>query len=426
MHRAENRQHSIAKKTSMSVVLRFCAAVLSVTIAVVITWFLQPLAVATIYSLSFIAVIITAWYAGLWPGVIATLLAGLAIDYFFVGPPYALDFNLLHLEQVGVFMIVAVLIGSLTAARKRADAELRRAHDQLEIRVQERTRDLAKANEDLQAEIIEREKAEARVTRIAQQLEERNSELLRLQGEIGRVERLAALGKVAGSIAHDLGTPLSSVLGYTQLLTREELPENAQGRVKIIQGQVERMVSIIQQYLSRARGSFQARSESDINHLVGETLELLKPIFERQGVQVDAHLTPELPKLSVDAASLQRVLINLLDNAVDAIEPGGKINVTTQAGTSERSAQTGVVITVADTGAGIPAEMLPTIFEFFVTTKAPGQGTGMGLPVCQEIVKGHGGSIDISSRIGEGTTVRVFLPFRATTLQERPVGKSIA
>lgn len=407
-----------------SLLFRYGFAVAAVALALLLTLLVRPLAQATIYSFSFAAVIITAWYAGLGPGLAATALAGLAVDYFFIGSPRSLEFDARHLEQVGVFMVVAILIGYLTAARKRAEEDLRKAQKDLEIRVQERTRQLAEANQELQAEIVERKNAESRLAALARELEARNSELWRLQGEMSRVEPLAALGRITGTIAHDLGTPLNSVLGYTQLLAQEGLTENAHRRLEIIKAQVERMADIINGYLSRVRGSFQRRHRINVNEMLKETLVMLEPIFQQHRVQVRSELAGSLPSLVADGPSLQRVLINLIDNAVDAMEGGGTVTVTTQAEAPPKSARPGIIIKVADTGAGIPPELLAKMFDIFVTTKPPGKGTGLGLAICQEIVKGHGGTIEIASEVGRGTCVSVFLPTDEEMERSAPAGET--
>src|SRR5207245_4252818 len=193
---------------------------------------------------------------------------------------------------------------------------LRKAHAELEERVQERTAELAEANASLRAEIVERKRAE--------------NELWGVQQEMGRVERLAALGRVTGTIAHELGTPLNSVLGYTQLLAQETLPEGARESLQIIEAQTQRMIEIIQQYLSHTRRALPRHQPLDLNALVRETLVLLKPIFHQGRVQVRTALADGLPFPSGDGASLQRVLINVLTNAVDAMDGGGEVSVTTQ------------------------------------------------------------------------------------------------
>jgi signal transduction histidine kinase len=111
----------------------------------------------------------------------------------------------------------------------------------------------------------------------------------------------------------------------------------------------------------------------------------------------------------------------LINNAVDAMENGGALAITTQAVGPPNTAQRGVIVEVSDTGIGIPPEMLPRIFDLFVTTKTTGKGTGLGLAVCQEIIKVHGGTIDISSRVGQGTCVRIFLPTEGEGVDKFPV-----
>jgi PAS domain S-box-containing protein len=258
---------------------------------------------------------------------------------------------------------------------------------------------------------LERKEAETRVAQVTRELVERNEELWRLQKEMGQVVPLAALGRVTGMIAHELGTPLNTMLGHSQFLGEEELTEGGRRRLKTIQEQIQRMVNTVQYYLSRTRGSQPARSRVNVNELVLETLALLKPVFEQHDLEVNTTLAEPLAPLSAHRGSLQRVLINLLNNAVDALKDGGTVTITTRAAArSPETSKEGVVIEVTDTGAGIPSEMLPEVFDLFLTTKESRKGTGLGLAVCQEIVKSHGGTIQITSKLDEGTCVRVFLP----------------
>jgi len=265
---------------------------------------------------------------------------------------------------------------------------------------------------------LERKEAETRVAQVTRELVERNEELWRLQKEKGQVEPLVALGRVTGMIAHELGTPLNTMLGHSQFLGEEELTEGGRRRLKTIQKQIQRMVNTVQYYLSRTRISQPARSQVNVNELVLETLELLKPVFEQHELEVNTTLAESLAPLPANRGSLQRVLINLLNNAVDALKDGGTVTITTRAAAeSPETSKEGVVIEVTDTGAGIPPEMLPEVFDLFLTTKESGKGTGLGLAVCQEIVKSHGGTIQITSKLGEGTYVRVFLPIDDTVAQ---------
>ena len=236
------------------------------------------------------------------------------------------------------------------------------------------------------------------------------TERVRLQEQLIERERLAALGRITGAIAHELGTPLNSVLGYTQLLANAQIPEDARRRLKIIESQVQRMVEIIKHYLSRTRGTPQTHRPVNLNELILETLVQLEIRFQQSHVHVVTALSESLPLLKADGASLQRVMINLLNNAIDAMADGGTVTVTTRLPAPPDSPRQGIVVEVADTGAGISAELLPKVFNLFVTTKPEARGTGLGLAICQEIVRAHGGTIHISSQLEEGTCVRIFLP----------------
>ena len=236
------------------------------------------------------------------------------------------------------------------------------------------------------------------------------TERVRLQEQLIERERLAALGRITGAIAHELGTPLNSVLGYTQLLANADISEDARRRLKIIESQVQRMAEIIKHYLSRTRGAPHTHRPINLNELVLETLVQLEIRFQQSHVHVLTELAESLPVLRADGAALQRVMINLLNNAIDAMETGGTITVTTKLTELPESLRRGIVVEVTDTGAGIPAELLPKVFNLFVTTKSEARGTGLGLAICQEIIRAHGGSIHLSSQVGEGTCVRIFLP----------------
>ncbi len=370
------------------------AAALALATASLLPWGADP----SHFTLFFVAVMFSAWYGGFGAGLAATILSALSLDYFFIAPIYVIELNWRALLRLGVFLIVASVTSYLTSARKRAEEELLKAHGELEARVQARTAELAQANDALRAEIVERKRVE--------------TELLRLQLELGRVERLATLGRMAGTIAHDLGTPLNSVLGYTQLLSQESMTERARRRLAIIETQINRMGEIIQRYLSQTRGT-PPKSEVNINELVRDTLLLLQPNFKQRGVEVTSTLAGTRLVVFGNGNSIQRVLINLLDNAVDACEKKGAVKIATIECPMTSTRAPGVAIEVADTGIGIPADVLPKIFDLFVTTKPPGRGTGLGLVICQEIIRAHGGTIHIASEVGQGTTVNIYLPVEA-------------
>jgi signal transduction histidine kinase len=303
--------------------------------------------------------------------------------------------------------------GFTTAGGKHGELQvvyLEERPDELEGPFLAEERSLINSLAEMLVSYLDRKEAEARAAQVTRELVERNEELWRLQKEMGQVEPLAALGRITGMIAHELGTPLNTVLGYSQFLSEEHLSEDGRRRLKTIQGQIQRMVNIVQYYLSRTRGSRPARSQVNVNELILETVTLLETVFEQRGLQLRTALTESLPPLSAHRGSLQRVLINLLNNAVDALQAGGKVTIATRIVAESSTSKEGVVIEVADNGQGISPETLPKVFDLFVTTKEAGKGTGLGLAVCREIVKSHGGAIEITSQLAEGTCARVFLP----------------
>jgi len=376
--------------------LRYAVATVLPGLALALAELIPARADPSHFSLFFIAVMLSSWYGGLGAGLLATILSALSLEYFFISK-YFITLNWRAFLRLGVFTAIAVLTSYLTNARKRAEQALREAHDELDQRVRERTAELAQANESMRAEIVERKKAE--------------TELLRLQLELGRVERLATFGRMAGTIAHDLGTPLNSVLGYAQLLSQENLTERARRRLSIIETQINRMGEIIQHYLLQTRGTAPKRGVL-INDLVRDTLTLLLPVFVERAIEVTSNCSGAAPVIYGNSDSIQRVLINLLDNAMYACEKGGAIHISTKA-CSPAPKLEGVLIEISDTGAGIAPELLPKIFDLFVTTKPPGRGTGLGLVICQEIVRAHGGTIAVESSVGRGTLVTIYLPVDA-------------
>ena len=180
--------------------------------------------------------------------------------------------------------------------------------------------------------------------------------------------------------------------------------------LKVIEIQVERMVTIINQHLSRAEYSVSEDVEVDVNRLVIETLELLRPSLQRRGIEICTQLMGSPARVQGGDAALQRVLMNLIDNAVDAMDKGGTLVISTRSFPSQSEPKEIIILEVADTGEGIDPAVLPKIFEMFVTTKPAGKGTGLGLAICQQIVNAHRGQIQVSSEIGKGTSVRVYLP----------------
>jgi signal transduction histidine kinase len=232
----------------------------------------------------------------------------------------------------------------------------------------------------------------------------------RLEAQLFERERLAVLGRMAGAIAHEIGAPLNSVLGHTQLLAQEQLTERGRRRITIIESQVQRMVTVIRDYLARTRGAPVTREALDVNALVREALADEDARLRRARVHRRVERDPAPLIVMADEDGLHRLLVNLIQNAVDAMSDGGQLTVVTSRVDPPDAPFAAAAIDVIDNGSGISPEARAKIFDLFFTTKPQGHGTGMGLSICQEIVKMLGGRIEVTSEVGRGTAMRVLLP----------------
>ena len=226
--------------------------------------------------------------------------------------------------------------------------------------------------------------------------------------------RLASIGELAAGIAHEINNPVAimvqeagwidDLLG-SDVMDAEETMTEIERAVRQIQTQGERCKDITYKLLSFARKTDPNMRRVDINAIVEEVLGLMSQKTRYANVVVESSLTPDLASVCASPSELQQVLLNLVNNAVDAIgHGGGTISIATQGGDDE------VILTVRDTGEGIAEANLPRIFDPFFTTKPVGQGTGLGLSICYGIVDKLGGRIEVASEKGDGTTFTIILP----------------
>ncbi len=245
---------------------------------------------------------------------------------------------------------------------------------------------------------------------LAEQATRLLDELRTKQDELVRSSKLAALGTFAAGIAHEFNNLLAAILGYSQLaLTSSDLREKDEA-LEVAMRACLRGRSITSGLLTFARRKDSRREACDLGQLVSETVTLVQREFAKAGVTIEQRLVP-VPTVVCDPGQIAQVLINLLTNARDAMinHPDARILI-------ELSASDGVVeLAVTDTGSGIPEELLPHIFQPFTTTKgalggSTTPGTGLGLAISHGIIESHGGSIEVQSVVGQGTTMRVRLP----------------
>jgi PAS domain S-box-containing protein len=240
----------------------------------------------------------------------------------------------------------------------------------------------------------------------------RELERRRLEQVLFDSEKLAATGRLAASIAHEINNPLEAVQNALYLLQKEFGEDSSKHPyLDIAARETQRMSRILRQMLGFYRQQ-EAMADTDLNALVEEAGGLVAKRLRERGVQVATELDPSLPRIKASADQLKQVFLNLLLNAADSMPKGGTITVMTLVGAGAETEVLGrdaVQIQVRDTGAGIPDDLLARIFEPFFSTK-PGKGTGLGLWVSQGIVQSHGGTMRVRSRLGRGTTFLITLP----------------
>ncbi len=235
----------------------------------------------------------------------------------------------------------------------------------------------------------------------------------RIRQHLFESEKLAATGRLTASIAHEINNPLEAIKNALYLLVARSAPDAPQrDLLELAQRETERVSRIIRQMLGVARPSA-SMTLTDVNRVVQETLALVEPQLRRRQIIPSLELDTTLPPIMASADQLKQVFLNLFLNARDAMPRGGGLLIQTriaQVHDNIMLADKYVVVRVRDDGAGIPEDIRARVFEPFFSTKGAQRGTGLGLWVCQEIIRSHGGQIHINSKVGKGATFLVGLP----------------
>ncbi len=230
-------------------------------------------------------------------------------------------------------------------------------------------------------------------------------EKAQIEEQLRHADRLATIGQLAAGVAHELNEPLGNILGFAQLAEKaENLPLTAQSDLEKIVKACLHAREIVSKLRLFARQMPTKKKETDLNEIVQEGLFLAESRCQKQGIEVIRELDPSLPSIIADSGQLHQVLTNLTVNALQAMPDGGVLTINTSL------RENSLVLRVADTGIGISKEVLKKIFLPFFSTKDSDQGTGLGLSVVEGIVKTHGGTIEVDSRLGGGTVFDVLLP----------------
>jgi two-component system sensor kinase FixL len=261
--------------------------------------------------------------------------------------------------------------------------------------------------------IVEDQKqAEAALEDTNRKLETTLNQLSATTQQLWQASKLATMGELVASIAHELNNPLATV-GLRAETLLMQIPEDDQKRhsLEVITQEVDRMAALVSNLLQFSHRSHRQVSTVDLREEVANTVEFVHYHLQTRKTEVVRDFANPLPTIQADRQQLRQLFLNLLTNASDAMPEGGKLTV--RGASSVLGDAEAVAVEFADTGEGISAESLEKIWDPFFTTKPEGKGTGLGLAICRRIVEEHGGTISIQSQAGHGTTVRIVLP--ATT-----------
>lgn len=242
----------------------------------------------------------------------------------------------------------------------------------------------------------------------------------RLKEKAELSSRLAAVGEMAAGIAHEINNPLTGVLGYAELMLSEDLPPALKEEVQIIADGSKRVAEIVRRLLTFARQTKPLKTSVSVPELIDNTLELRNYVLRTSGIEVITRYQPDLPWIVADAGQLQQVFLNLIVNAEHAIKKTGH-----QGRLTISAEKTGNFLRIVfeDNGTGIESDVLPKLFQPFFTTKAPGEGTGLGLSLSRSIIVEHGGTIEVASEPGHGATFSIELPMNSESemyIDEKP------
>ncbi len=379
-------------------VLHFGLAVAMVGAALVLTRVLQSSVAITGYIFFYAAVVAASWFGGRWPGVLAVVLSTLAVEYYFMPPIHSFAVRRESLPVFIEFAASSVVISWFSSWRKAAEAALTRARNELQMRVEERTAELRHSNEQLVAEIAERQRAEEAYREA--------------QAELSRVSRMSALGNLAASISHEVNQPLAAVVTNADacsmwLASDPPNLDEVRAAVDSIAREGTRASDVVRRIRAMFSKAAPERARVQINDLIREVAGLLQAEIAKNGVVLELQLEEGLPETMADRVQLQQVMVNLVQNGIEAMSAvaGWPRRLVIR---TETTARGEILVAVSDSGVGIEAKDQKRIFNAFFTTKA--QGMGMGLSISHSIIEAHGGRLWATSNGDHGATLQFTLP----------------
>jgi signal transduction histidine kinase len=254
---------------------------------------------------------------------------------------------------------------------------------------------------------------ESKVARMRELQKTAREQIQLLSNQLTRTDRMATVGQLVAEFAHEIRNPLTAITAYAQFAQRRMArrePETAQDMGRIVR-QARRIAKMAENILVYSRKEPLERRETDIHGLLDQVWAFISFRLKKWGIAIETHCNPNVPHMLVAPDQLEQVFLNIVLNAAYAMEKGGTLTVTT-AWLDDVEPPT-ARISFKDTGVGIAPENMDRLFEPFFTTRPPGQGTGLGLYVCQNVMEKHGGHITVESQVGKGSTFHVHLPAKA-------------
>jgi two-component system, NtrC family, sensor kinase len=302
---------------------------------------------------------------------------------------------------------------------------------QIEVQSEDEVGDLAHSFNDMSLQLrAANEQIMTWARTLEDRVEEKTRELKSAHDHVLHVEKMASLGKMAAVVAHEVNNPLSGILTYAKLLRKwvasgqaeHEKREEALDCLELMAAESRRCGELVKNLLTLSRTSPMNVQLTDLRQVIDRCLLLVRHQLELTGIELQLELADDLPPLPCDGAQIEQVLLALIMNAIDAMPRGGTLWLDARLTDDEAE----IEIQVRDDGAGIPAEILPHIFEPFMTTKENGRGVGLGLAISHGIVERHSGHIEVASELGRGTTFTVTLPAHARQNSLAAVGDADA
>ena len=240
-----------------------------------------------------------------------------------------------------------------------------------------------------------------------QQLQETNLELWHTNRRMNELGRLAAAGQTAAHFAHEVGTPLNLISGHVQLLKSDldRDPHDAEARIRTISAQIERIERIVRRMLDKTRFETEL-APLDLNSVLRKLCDAMAPALDKRNIRLVENFADNLPLIAGSSDRLQQLVLNLINNSLDAMPGGGEVQIHTSCEDKPGKAQR-IAVDFIDTGVGMTPEVMSHIFDPLYTTKDRGHGTGLGPVIVSQIVSEHGGRVEVASELGKGTRFRL-------------------